>query len=154
MAPKALADASTQRPATMLRLSPTRCTASPVTRPSVMPASCTRDSRKPACSSETPSTWPSTGKAGGSLPTCRAATTPAAITHQAACALAVVSGLDSVTRCKAGGGSSREGGSPFEALMLFGGKAVRHAGDVIGHHALGLRARGMRRVDANEAAAV
>ena len=41
-----------------------------------MPASCTSDSRKPACTRPRPSASRSTGKAGGSLPTWRAAATP------------------------------------------------------------------------------
>ena len=50
---------------------------SPAATPTAMPASCTRDSRKPACTSVRPSASRSTGIAGGSLPTCSAATTPA-----------------------------------------------------------------------------
>ena len=43
-------------------------------------ASCTSDKRNPACSRLMPSTSRRTGRAGGNLPTCKAALTPARMT--------------------------------------------------------------------------
>ena len=67
----------------MLRRLPSVSATTPKTTPSVMPASCTSESRKPACTSVRPSASRSTGIAGGSLPMCSAATTPARITSKA-----------------------------------------------------------------------
>ncbi len=67
----------------MLRRNPSVSAASPTKMPSAMPANCTSDSMKPACSRLSPSASRSTGIAGGSLPTCIAALTPAATTIQA-----------------------------------------------------------------------
>ena len=80
--PAALASASVTNPASTLRRSPSPSAASPTSSPQVMPANCTSDSRKPACSSVTPRASRSTGSAGGSLPTCSAAVTPARMTSR------------------------------------------------------------------------
>jgi hypothetical protein len=67
----------------MLRRLPRPSATIPKTTPTVMPASWTSDSRKPACTNVSPSASRSTGIAGGSLPMCSAATTPARITSNA-----------------------------------------------------------------------
>ena len=82
-APKPLASASRHRPRTMLRLRPMPSAHKPMNTARLKPASCTMDKRKPDCSSVRPSSACSAGKAGGSLPTCKAATPPAKTTSQA-----------------------------------------------------------------------
>jgi hypothetical protein len=83
-APKPLASASRHRPRTMLRRRPMPSASRPMNTARLMPASCTMDKRKPDCTSVRPSSACSAGKAGGSLPTCKAATPPASTTIQAA----------------------------------------------------------------------
>ena len=83
-APAALAAASSPSPINMLRRRPMRSTTSPSSSPIDMPASCTIDSRKPACSSDRFSVACSAAMAGGSLPTWAAAPMPATTTIQAA----------------------------------------------------------------------
>ena len=68
------------RPVNMLRRRPHLSAPSPTTKPSTMPATCTVESKKPACTSDTPNSCCSTGTAGGSLPTCSEALTPASTT--------------------------------------------------------------------------
>ena len=83
-APKPLASASRHKPRTMLRRRPMPSAHKPMNTARLMPASCTMDKRKPDCTSVRPSSACSAGKAGGSLPTCKAATPPARTTIQAA----------------------------------------------------------------------
>ena len=80
--PKALASVSKPKPANTLRRKPTLSTLKPTAKPSVMPASCTIESKKPACTKLKDKAACSTGKAGGILPTCKAAHTPASTTTQ------------------------------------------------------------------------
>ena len=81
--PPPLARASRHRPRTMLRFKPMPSASKPMNTARLSPASCTMDSRKPDCTRVRPSSVCKAGKAGGSLPTCRAATPPAATTSQA-----------------------------------------------------------------------
>ena len=67
----------------MLRRPPIASATTPKAMPAVMPAACTSDSRKPASTSVMPRARCSSPMAGGSLPTCSAAHTPAAKTSQA-----------------------------------------------------------------------
>ena len=81
--PRDPAPKSMRRPAIMQRLSPMPSARRPTASPSVMPANCTMESRNPACTKVMPSNSRSTGKAGNSLATCRAALTPARMTTTA-----------------------------------------------------------------------
>ena len=74
------ATVSMPSPASMLRRRPMPSAISPATMPSAIEASCTSDSRNPACTSVMPRSACSAGMAGGSLPTCSAALTPARMT--------------------------------------------------------------------------
>ena len=76
----ALASERMTSPSTMVRRGPSESAAAPMARPSVMPATCTSDRRKPACTRPMCSASRSTGRAGGSLPMCRAALMPASTT--------------------------------------------------------------------------
>jgi hypothetical protein len=82
--PSTLASAKMLRPATMLRLRPALSAARPTKIASSMPAICTMDSKKPDCTKLMPKSACSAGKAGGSLPRCKAATMPPNTTKAAA----------------------------------------------------------------------
>ncbi len=75
--PSALASGRIVRPISMLRRGPRPSANAPKATPAVMPAACTMESRKPACIKLSPSAACSAVIAGGSLPTCKAAQTPA-----------------------------------------------------------------------------
>jgi len=75
-APSKLPNPSNVSPSSMMRRGPSRSASVPATAPMAMPASWMMDSRKPPCTSVSPSPSANTGMAGGSLPTCKALTTP------------------------------------------------------------------------------
>ena len=102
-----------------------------------MPASCTSDSRKPACTSAMPSASCSTGTAGGSLPRCSAAA-DAGRDHDGQGGAGSECGPQAPCATRSW---FRPTAPPGEALVLAHREAVGHAGDVVGHRAR----RGRRR---------
>lgn len=77
-APTMLDSAIIISPVSRLRRSPHLSAPRPTTKPSTMPATWTVESKNPACTKDMPSCCCSRGTAGGSLPTCSEALTPAA----------------------------------------------------------------------------
>ena len=94
---RAPAPTSTPNPASMQRLRPNPSASKPAARPSVMPASCTAESKNPAWTKLMPNDSRSTGNAGKSLARCSAALTPARMitvaAHGAAHGAGCVAGL-------------------------------------------------------------
>ncbi len=78
-----LSDPSKVRPVSKLRRRPMPSATIPMSTAVSMPAICERDSNHPACTNVRPSWACSTGMAGATLPTCMAATIPAATTNAA-----------------------------------------------------------------------
>ena len=83
--PQVLANANKAKPINMLRRKPMPSAARPTANPKVIPAICKAESKKLACTKLISKVACKTGRAGGNLPTCKAAQTPANTITQDGC---------------------------------------------------------------------